>query len=70
MSVAVSRAKLMGAVKELNLRWARVRELWDDSAAANVQASVIEPLEPRVRAAVSAMEKMNALLIRIRSDCQ
>jgi len=70
VSVAVSRAKLMGAVKELNLRWARVRELWDDAAAANVQSTVIDPLEPRVRAAVTALEKMNALLIKVRSDCQ
>lgn len=70
MSVAVSRAKLLGAVKELQLRWGRVRELWDDEAAAHVQASVLEPLEPRVRAAVTAMEKMNAILLKIRSDCQ
>lgn len=70
MSVGVSRAKLLGATKELQLRWARVRELWDDAAAAHVQATVVEPLEPRVRAAVTAMEKMNAILMKIRSECQ
>lgn len=70
MSVGVSRAKLLGAVKDLQLRWGRVRELWDDEAAAHVQEKIVEPLEPRVRAAVTAMEKMNGILNKIRSDCQ
>jgi len=70
MSVGVSRAKLLGSLKELFQRWSRAREVWDDPAALHVQDSVLEPLEPRVRAAVTAMEKMNALLLRVRKDCE
>lgn len=70
MSVGVSRAKLLGAVRDLHVRWDRVRDLWDDPAAKHIEESIIGPLEPRVRAAVSAMEKMNQILHKIRSDCQ
>ena len=69
MSVTSSRAKMMGAMKDLMLRWDRCREGWDDEASRNIDEKIVQPLEPRVRAAVTAMEKMGQILIRARHDC-
>ncbi|HMN95200.1 MAG TPA: hypothetical protein PKC43_02435 [Phycisphaerales bacterium] len=70
MSVGVSRTKLLGSMKDLQLRWSRIRERWNDEASAHIEESVIGPLEPRLRAAVTAMEKMSQILQRVRKDCE
>ncbi|MCA9286390.1 MAG: hypothetical protein KDA22_14285 [Phycisphaerales bacterium] len=70
MSVTVSRARLFGALKELRIRWRRIKDSWDDPASRHFEESVIEPLEPRVRSAVSALEKMGQILIVVRRDCE
>lgn len=70
MSVGVSRAKLLGAMKELVIRWNRTRDVWDDEASDHIQRTVIEPLDPRVRATVTAMEKMGQILLKVRKDCE
>lgn len=70
MSVGVSRTKLMGSMKELQLRWGRVREQWNDEASRHIEESVLLPMEPRIRAAVSAMEKMSQILQRVRKECE
>ena len=69
MSLTVGRAKLVQGLKELTVRWEQARAQWDDAMAADIQKSVVEPLEPRVRATVSAMEKMNESLSRAKREC-
>lgn len=69
MSMSTSRAKMLGAMKELTLRWDRCREGWNDEASRTVEERIILPLEPRLRSAVTAMEKMGQILIKARHDC-
>lgn len=70
MSLSVGKAKLVGSLKDLMVRWERATSSWDDPMSADLQATVLEPLEPKVRAAVTAMEKMGDLLARARRDCE
>ena len=69
MSLSTSRAKMLGAMKDLSLRWDRCREEWNDEASRNIEERILLPLEPRLRSAVTAMEKMGQILIRARHDC-
>jgi len=69
MSITSSRAKMLGAMKDLMLRWDRCREEWNDEASRNVDERILQPLEPRMRSAVTAMEKMGQILIKARHDC-
>ncbi len=69
MSLSVGRAKLVQGLKELTVRWERARAHWDDAMADDIEKTVIDPLEPRVRATVSAMEKMNETLARAKREC-
>lgn len=70
MSVQVSRARLFGALKELRGRWSRIRDQWDDEAARSFEETVLDPLEPRVRSAVTALEKMGQILGTVRRECE
>jgi hypothetical protein len=70
MSVTVGRAKLMGALKDLKLRWDKAKLNWDDPMSADIEKTVIDPLEPQVRATVGAMERINEVLMKARRDCE
>lgn len=69
MSLTVGRAKLMQGLKELTVRWKNTRANWDDPMSDDIEKTVIEPLEPRVRATVSAIEKMIEVLSRAKREC-
>lgn len=70
MSLAVGRAKLVGALKELMVKWDRTKESWDDPMSQALEERVLEPLEPKIRAAATAMEKMGEVLARAKRDCE
>ena len=70
MSLSIGKAKLVGSLKELILRWERTKAAWDDPMSADLEQTVLEPLEPKVRAAVTAMEKMGEVLSRAKRDCE
>ena len=70
MSLSVGRTKLVTALKDLRVRWDRVRSLWDDPVAKDFEAKFLEPLEGKVRSGVSAMENMYELVLKARRDCE
>lgn len=70
MSLSVGKAKLMGSLKDLMVRWEKTTAHWNDPMSADIQQTVLEPLEPKVRAAVTAMEKMGELLARAKRECE
>jgi hypothetical protein len=69
MSLSVGRAKLVQALKDLQTRWHKTRLQWDDPMSEDIEKVVIDPLEPRVRATVTAMEKMVETLERAKREC-
>jgi hypothetical protein len=69
MSVTGGRVKAQVALKDLLVRWDRVREQWNDPVAQQFQEATLDPLEGQVRGALTAMDKMKEILGRIRSEC-
>lgn len=69
MSVQTSQARLADAVKQLNVRWNRIRERWDDGVARQVQKEYIDPLGPMVRSAVQALNHVSDLMAAAQRDC-
>jgi hypothetical protein len=69
MSVQVAKSNLTDAMKILHEKWARARQQWDDQASDDFQRQVIEPLEPRVRAACKAFDQIADLIAKARHDC-
>lgn len=70
MSLAVGRAKMVGALKELMVKWDRTKETWDDPMSRTLEERVLLPLEPKIRSAATAMEKMGEVLARARRECE
>lgn len=70
MSLAVGRSKMIGALKELMVKWDRTKENWDDPMSRTLEERVLTPLEPKIRAAATAMDKMGEVLARARRECE
>ena len=70
MSLNVGRARLQQALKQLGLRWEKVKLEWNDSKSRELEEQDLLPLEPIIRGAVAAMDHMNEMLIRARRDCE
>ncbi len=69
MSAQVAKANLVDALKALHERWARAKTMWDDKAAKDFQRQVIEPIEPRVRAAIKGFDHVTELVAQVRREC-
>ena len=69
MSLTVGKTKLVQSLKDLMVRWEKTKANWDDPMSADLERTVLEPLEPKVRAAVTAMEKMGEMLARAKREC-
>lgn len=69
MSVAVAKANLADALKQLRQRWSKVRTQWDDDAARRFQREVIDPLEPAIAAACKALDHVGDLAHAAQRDC-
>ncbi len=69
MSLATSRARLQGALKELRAHWDQARTKWDDPMSREFEKRYLAPLEPMVRNTISALDKMDTILAQARRDC-
>ena len=69
MSLQVSRSRVLSSLKDLNARWQKVCVEWDDPVRRKFQIEFVDPLERRVRSAVSAMERMHEIVSRAKREC-
>jgi hypothetical protein len=69
MGVYDSRARAAKALKELMGLWAETGRSWNDERSRAFAKKFLEPLEPDMRSATSAMDQMAQLLQQCRRDC-
>lgn len=69
MSIQSAENKLKQSLKELHLHWDNAAARWDDPISRKFHERRIAPIEPAVRSAAAAMEKMSELLAKARNDC-
>jgi hypothetical protein len=69
MSVAVAKANLADALKQLRIRWSKVQQQWDDDARREFEKDFLEGLEPRVVGAIKGMEHVSELMAQVRREC-
>ncbi len=69
MSVEHSRNRLRQSHKDLMLRWDKANAFWDDRVSREFGERFLDPLEPRIRATMEAMEEMSELLRKIKRQC-
>ena len=70
MSIESSRTRLQQSIKELMLKWDKANAYWDDKVSRDFKETVLNPLEPKIRVTMEAMEEMSVLLHRLKRECE
>lgn len=56
--------------KDLLRHWEETRQFWQDRKAEDFERDYLKELDPSVRRAVDAMEKLEAIFAKLRRDCE
>ena len=70
MSLMGSRTHLATLARELSRNWEHTKEGWQDSRSTEFEAKYLEPLRTQMVATLEALEKLDRVIIKIRSDCE
>lgn len=70
MTPGASSARLVALTKELNERWNQTRDRWRDTKALEFEEHYIRELQSAVDSAANSIAQLEAMLRRIRSDCE
>ena len=69
MSLGVSKGMVADAAKQMIGAWRTARRDWDDEQAAWFEREFLEPISPKVRGTVGAMDKLASLAAQAERDC-
>jgi hypothetical protein len=70
MSAHGSASNLAQAARTLAIEWENTKTHWRDIKSQEFQHRYLEDLPGQVAAAINAMEEMELLLKKVRSDCE
>src|SRR6185312_13786252 len=70
MSMAGSKARLVGLTKELSLKWDDTKNYWRDAKAQEFERKYLLELFVGVDKTVSVVEKLDELLKKVQKDCE
>ena len=70
MSATCSKGRLVGAAKELALKWDETKNYWRDAKSQEFERKYLHDLFTGVDRAVGVIEKLDELLKKIHSDCE
>ncbi|MEA3213085.1 MAG: hypothetical protein QOE70_6142 [Chthoniobacter sp.] len=70
MSTKASAANLAQALKDLNVEWQYTKTYWNDVKSREFESQYLDPLPNHVARAMAVMEEVDALLRKVRNDCE
>ncbi len=70
MSVKGSAGNLVQAVKDLMFEWEETKASWDDVKSREFERKFLEDLPAQTVRATAVMEELDALLKKVRNDCE
>ena len=70
MNTRTSAANLGQAVKELSIEWQRTRSHWRDVKSTEFEQKFLDDLPSSIARATAVIEEIDAILRKVRSDCE
>jgi hypothetical protein len=70
MSLSANKARLGEMTKDLLARWEQTHEQWRDARAADFETKYLRELKSDVDKALGAMNELEKVLAKMRSDCE
>jgi len=70
MNAAGSAGNLSQAAKNLLNEWQQTQAHWHDAKSQEFERNYLDPIPGHIASAISVMEEVDALLKKIRSECE
>ena len=70
MSTQGSASNLIQAARILNLDWEKTKTFWRDTKSQEFERKYLDELPGQLAGATAAMEEIDLLLKKVRSDCE
>jgi len=70
MSTRASASNLNQSLRELSVSWQHTKAYWRDAKALEFETKYLERLPPQVAVVKNVMEEIDALLRKVRNDCE
>ena len=70
MNVKGSAAHLAQAAKDLNVEWQETKAHWRDVKSQEFEGNYLDVLPSYIARAMASIEEIDALLRKVRSDCE
>lgn len=70
MSARTSAIQLVQAMKQISVKWEQTRASWHDVRSAEFEEKFLTELPRHVARAAAAMEEIETVLRRARTDCE
>jgi hypothetical protein len=70
MSLSSARGRLTGVTRDLSLKWDDTKNFWRDGKSAEFERRFMRELFAEVNQSLLAIEKLDELLRKVRSNCE
>ena len=69
-NLSTGAVKIREALEKLEAAWAETSLHWDDSSSHNFEEEHLQPIGPKVRSALNAINRLRDVTMRVRRDCE
>ena len=70
MNLTGAKSRLMGITKDLTLRWKDTKTIWRDDKCREFERRYLEELLAQVDRTATAIDRLNEVIGKVRSDCE
>ena len=70
MNLSGSKSRLVGVTKEISAQWDQTKNYWRDAKGLEFEHKYIEELQINMDKTITVIEKLDALIRKVRSDCE
>jgi len=70
VKLGATRSRLAAVTRELSDHWLETKNYWRDAKSAEFERRYLQELLVRVDRAVAVIEKLDAVLEKVRKDCE
>lgn len=70
MNTRATAANLAQATKDLSIAWQQTKSSWRDVKSAEFEGKFLDPLPGYIVRASAAIEELDALLRKVKADCE
>lgn len=69
MNFQTGKQQLLDSTKQLNFKWNKVKEVWQDQKADQFYKTYIQQLERQLKASLDSIDEIDELFKNIQKDC-